>query len=343
MQKRSIHIAIAVFAIVLFGTALMPSTAKAQPSCDAAMPRLRAIHAEQLALITTAMKTRDCSSFPKLKALASQFRALALGAGCRYSGMNFAQWAAEQKYCRTNVAQKPQAPKEAPAKEAEQKHAAKEAEQKRAKPGPTPQTECEGSSERNPCTFNSSPPQGTPKGKTTPKGTGIPKTTVVNGKPTACFGYNAAKALVPVDCSTPGAQTLVPAEKSAPNPVPIAAPPAPEVPGIVQQPSEPASPQLATVRVRPDPKNACPVHDRNGNPCIEGTSDSEKSHDWTIYKVDVTNSCECTCSVSGVDSEGVGRTTFVKPHSKDKITCIQTPNDGGCTGFKNELTFTCYR
>jgi len=43
--------------------------------------------------------------------------------------------------------------------------------------------------------------------ETASKGTGIPKTTVVNGKPTACFGYNAANALVPVDCSTPGAQS----------------------------------------------------------------------------------------------------------------------------------------
>lgn len=59
----------------------------------------------------------------------------------------------------------------------------------------------------------------------TPSSSGIPRT---NGT-TACFAYNAAHVLLPVDCSTPGAQTLVPAPAASSSPTPAATVPDPGV------------------------------------------------------------------------------------------------------------------
>ncbi len=125
MRKRSMYNAIVVFAITLFSAALMPSTAKAQPACDAVMPRLKAIAAVQFRLVALIRRTGDCSSYlPELSARRSQFKALSLGAGCQYSGLTNAQNAATlRKYCRTNAAQKPQAPKARPTESASQKPA----------------------------------------------------------------------------------------------------------------------------------------------------------------------------------------------------------------------------
>jgi hypothetical protein len=173
----------------------------------------------------------------------------------------------------------------------------------------------------------------------------IPKT---NGN-TACFGYNAAHVLVPVDCSTPGAQTLVPAPTSSPAPAPPTTPAAIQPvqnlqSEITQQPSATTSaPQSSPIHLKPvNAKEECPKLDRNKRPCIQGARGSEEQGDWTIYKIDLTNSCECTCAVEGVDSTGRGNSDVVRPYSQGKVTCIHTPQ-GGCTGFQDELTYTCHR
>jgi hypothetical protein len=332
-------------------------------ACQARLEKARRLIAAQLRDIDKLQATGDCSYLDRIIAFSREIRPLAAANVAECSEATQKPWTESQIRAQGTPYCKNRTPKAKPTESASQETARKRAaaastdpsssNNAGAKPGAnqqkstTAQTGCEGSSERNPCTFKGSPLQGTPKGKSpppqgTPKVTGIPKTTIVSGKPTACFVYTSAKTLLPVDCSTPGALRV----ESPPSPPPIEVPPAataPEVPDIVEQPSaSTSSPQPVTIRPQPrNAKNKCPDRDRNGNLCVQGTPDSEANGDWTIYKIDVTNSCECTCSVTAVDSLGVGRTVHVNPHSNDRITCIQTPK-GGCTGFKRETaTFTC--
>jgi hypothetical protein len=126
IRKRSMYNGMVVFAITLFGAALLPSHAKAGGACYAAWPRVRAMGAETFRLGALIRRTGDCSYLPKQIALFHQLRALAL-AGCvveTNKGMSDAQYVAKmRKYCWTNVAQKPQAPKVRPTESASQKPA----------------------------------------------------------------------------------------------------------------------------------------------------------------------------------------------------------------------------
>jgi hypothetical protein len=164
-------------------------------------------------------------------------------------------------------------------------------------------------------------------------------TTTISGKAVPCFNYNSAQQVVPSDCSTQGAFYLPSPNDAEPQPETVSEPS-----DIAQQPSSPASsPHSSPVQVKNvSQRNECPELDRNKRPCIQGMPGSEQKGDWTIYKVDITNSCECTCAVDGTDSRGQGRGVIVEAYSKDKITCIRTPQ-GGCTGFKDDLSYNCHR
>lgn len=141
------------------------------------------------------------------------------------------------------------------------------------------------------------------------------------------------------DCSTQGAFYLPNPNDAEPQPEAVSEPS-----DIAQQPSSPASsPQPPPVQLKNvSQRNECPSLTETNGPCIQGMPGSEQKGGWTIYKVDITNSCECTCAVDGTDSRGQGRGVIVEAYSKDKITCIRTPQ-GGCTGFKDDLSYNCPR
>ena len=186
----------------------------------------------------------------------------------------------------------------------------------------------------------SCPHPSAPKIGSAPPPGAIGPTTSVNGKTVACFNYNSAHQVIPSDCSTQGEFIFTPnSDDAGPQPAPSEA---------ATQPS--ASAPASSLQASPvhfknvsQRRNECPELDRNGQPCIRGTKGSEQQGDWTIYRVDITNSCECTCAVDGTDDTGHRGGDIAKPYSSTaRITCIHTAL-GGCTGFKDDLSYTCHR
>jgi hypothetical protein len=108
----------------------------------------------------------------------------------------------------------------------------------------------------------------------------IPRT---NGT-TACFGYNAAHVLVPVDCSTPGAQTLVPASPPS-TPKPTATSPQ----DAIEQTTQSQQPQGA-------PGNSSPPSQQAAQGIPSGNVSLPLNTDQLAAKIEQCSTGKCSCS-----------------------------------------------